>query len=785
MAAPVIADFVQESTLTTGTGDLALGGAELGGYATFASVLTDGAQALYVLQDPSNSAREVGIGTYHAGTNTLSRTQILASTNGGSVVNLLPGTKDVYIDVPASYLRLLTNYQAANQILAGPATGAAAAPAYRALVAADIPSLDASVIATGTLATARIPSLDASQITTGTLATGRIPNLDASVITTGTFGTTLIPALDASKITTGTFAAARIPSLDASKITTGTLQTVPVHDKGGAIFDVKAYGAVGDGVTDDTTAIFTNAAAAAQAATPNGCIYLPPGTYKIAGGGGPSFPQGTVVEFAPGAQLLIIGGNVQFRGAMRAGRHRIFAAASTGVPFLIGTPDVDVVYPEWWGAYPDGSTDCTAAIQAALDFSYLQANKFTVELGAGNYKFSQLTLRPFANLYGQGRTTTTLTTTINDGASAALTHAADVIDKLDLGGFQLLTTQATPGYGLDLGISDAAGAGRNTIRDIWIKGPFLAGIRMQSTNTVTFDRVWIEGPRDGVYIAAVDGNTSVNNIVFHGGRIAACTRYGVNAFEDDITAWGSTQVSFEDVDFESNGVEDVHVDGPQEYTLDRCWFEFTPTHVNIVNGQPGNYYGGHRIINCHSGPTASGRAVQVGHATNVRVIGGHLDAALDATPAILLGANSSYCSVEFPQLGGLQMANYVTDLGTKNIGFGGDSAGMHINTLGSYSGRQQTPTYAATMTVDVTKGNSVKFATVHATGNATLNLTGFQNADQRLDLIIVNDNTSGKTITFGTGFAANGNLVGVAGQTTRMHFVSDGAVMQEFSRLTF
>ncbi len=49
---------------------------------------------------------------------------------------------------------------------------------------------------------------------------------------------------------------------------------------GGPIVDVRAHGAVGDGATDDTTAIL-DAETAATAA--NAAVYFPPGTYKITG----------------------------------------------------------------------------------------------------------------------------------------------------------------------------------------------------------------------------------------------------------------------------------------------------------------------------------------------------------------------------------------------------------------------------------------------------------------------------------------------------------------------
>lgn len=50
-----------------------------------------------------------------------------------------------------------------------------------------------------------------------------------------------------------------------------------IRDEGGAGFDVKAYGATGDGTTDDTTAI----GLAYAAATPGGVLYFPPGNYKF------------------------------------------------------------------------------------------------------------------------------------------------------------------------------------------------------------------------------------------------------------------------------------------------------------------------------------------------------------------------------------------------------------------------------------------------------------------------------------------------------------------------
>jgi hypothetical protein len=65
---------------------------------------------------------------------------VLASSNSNAAVSLAAGTKEVWIDAPATRLAPVCNTQSANQVLAGPASGAAAAMTVRALVAADLPA---------------------------------------------------------------------------------------------------------------------------------------------------------------------------------------------------------------------------------------------------------------------------------------------------------------------------------------------------------------------------------------------------------------------------------------------------------------------------------------------------------------------------------------------------------------------------------------------------------------------------------------------------------------------
>lgn len=94
---PLVAkDRVQETSTTTGTGTLTLGGA-VTGYQTFSSAIGNGNTCYYAID--GGSEWEVGLGTVGAGT--LARNTVLESSNSGSLVNLSAGTKNVFCTYPA------------------------------------------------------------------------------------------------------------------------------------------------------------------------------------------------------------------------------------------------------------------------------------------------------------------------------------------------------------------------------------------------------------------------------------------------------------------------------------------------------------------------------------------------------------------------------------------------------------------------------------------------------------------------------------------------------------
>jgi len=98
----VLNDRVKETTTTTGTGTISLGGAQTN-FETFVAGIGNSNTTYYAIVHRSNAEFEVGLGTItDASPDTLARTTIISSSNSDSAVNFSAGTKDVFCTMPAS-----------------------------------------------------------------------------------------------------------------------------------------------------------------------------------------------------------------------------------------------------------------------------------------------------------------------------------------------------------------------------------------------------------------------------------------------------------------------------------------------------------------------------------------------------------------------------------------------------------------------------------------------------------------------------------------------------------
>ena len=118
----VLKDRVKETTTSTGTGTITLGGAATG-FQSF-SVIGNGNTTYYTIADQSGANWEVGIGTYTASGTTLSRDTVLSSSNGGALVNFGAGSKDVFVTYPSerSETAQIGDIKLASEAPTGPGT---------------------------------------------------------------------------------------------------------------------------------------------------------------------------------------------------------------------------------------------------------------------------------------------------------------------------------------------------------------------------------------------------------------------------------------------------------------------------------------------------------------------------------------------------------------------------------------------------------------------------------------------------------------------------------------
>ena len=98
----VLNDRVKETTTTTGTGTINLGGAQTS-FETFVAGIGNSNTTYYAIVHRSNAEFEICLGTItDASPDTLARTTIISSSNSDSAVDFSAGTKDVFCTMPAS-----------------------------------------------------------------------------------------------------------------------------------------------------------------------------------------------------------------------------------------------------------------------------------------------------------------------------------------------------------------------------------------------------------------------------------------------------------------------------------------------------------------------------------------------------------------------------------------------------------------------------------------------------------------------------------------------------------
>lgn len=123
--------------------------------------------------------------------------------------------------------------------------------------------------------------------------------------------------------------------------------------------DVRAFGAVGNGVVTDTAA-FTGAAASPLVSE----VVVPPGVYLVG-----TMTISKPVRFERGAQIKIAAGAlVTFTGTLSLPDSHCIDVSASGADIRLNTA-TPFVRPEWFGAVGDGVADDAVALRRAIDAS--------------------------------------------------------------------------------------------------------------------------------------------------------------------------------------------------------------------------------------------------------------------------------------------------------------------------------------------------------------------------------------------------------------------------------
>jgi hypothetical protein len=186
-----------------------------------------------------------------------------------------------------------------------------------------------------------------------------------------------------------------------------------VH-KGGGVYDVRAYGATGDGSTDDYAAVNSAATAAA-----GNTLEFKAGTYVI----GTNITIDEDAFFYKGAIIKPSNGiTVTLTGAITAGPYQTFDESASGV-VSISNGMANEVLPQWWnGAVIQAFTDADATPSVKKGRMFATANTAPATITMFDDGISGQVIRVFI---GDGNTTFDFTSTNLKGNGGADWTAAD------------------------------------------------------------------------------------------------------------------------------------------------------------------------------------------------------------------------------------------------------------------------------------------------------------------------------------------------------------------------
>lgn len=427
-------------------------------------------------------------------------------------------------------------------------------------------------------------------------------------------------------------------------------------------------------------------------------------------------------------------------------------SAASGVsatrPQAADAPGLGLWFPDAHGARYDGTTDDSAAIQAAIDACSAAGGGIVLLTGSEQIQGttagarikinSTLVLKPSVHLKGLGPQTS-LTGTANP--MIRLPQSTTIPDRITVSDLFL---QSPAGKGISLDTTGDTG------------GNQLGWMRLTIENITIADAVG-----DAFYTAT--GNAPIETRWINCVSLRA-GGYGFNIGATDDFLLGCTAAQGSTGGFNIGG-------GNNKLTACKAYGN-TTSNYNLVGG------GRHMLVSCESQDSAgAGFSLTSGNNTlagclsdSDRTVGVGVSGNNNVDVVVMYGGGGSGQTTRV----GVSVAgvNNVINLTTScDVPVSGSAIGNSITVNGS-DGAKQSVAYAATVTPAPYSGEFIDVAAL--TGNITIANPTRYHAGQAMAVRLRQDATGGRTVTWGSLFAVASTMPSAANAGTVFRFIHDG-----------
>lgn len=238
-----------------------------------------------------------------------------------------------------------------------------------------------------------------------------------------------------------------------------------------------------------------------------------------------TLPSNWTLEFEPGGSFAIATGiTITLNGQVAATLSQIFSYTGTGVAVFGSVLRTPEIYPQWWGATGDGTTDDSAAIQNAVNaasgyvvnptYSYVAHLKFP----SGRYKFgSTVTVAAGTRVFIEGEHAAGVGGTQFLQGGDTVTVLQVNADTFKIHNIWFRGT-ASVGTGNLLSLGSATETVHDTyITDCWFATAANAAIAFVNVSGIIIQGNTLEGGAYGIY-AAPTGSAECQDIKIIGNR---------------------------------------------------------------------------------------------------------------------------------------------------------------------------------------------------------------------------------------------------------------------------